>query len=76
MSKVLVLGTDKQPLTPVHPAGARYLLKEGKAAVYRRYPFTIILEVGEEMLAGQPLMLFDMVINRMIRFYLTPGFTS
>ncbi len=29
---------------PCHPARARELLSEGKAAVYRRYPFTIILK--------------------------------
>ncbi|RKZ53257.1 MAG: hypothetical protein DRR08_27510 [Candidatus Parabeggiatoa sp. nov. 2] len=28
---------------PCHPARARKLLKNEKAAVYRRYPFTIIL---------------------------------
>jgi hypothetical protein len=28
---------------PCHPARARKLLKKGKAAVYRRYPFTIIM---------------------------------
>jgi 5-methylcytosine-specific restriction endonuclease McrA len=43
MSKVFVLDTTKQPLTPVHPGYARLLLTQGKAAVYRRYPFTIIL---------------------------------
>jgi hypothetical protein len=45
MSKVFVLDTYYQPLNPVHPGHARLLLKEGKAAVYRRYPFTIILKV-------------------------------
>ena len=43
MSNVFVLDTNKQPLNPVHPGRARLLLKEGKAAVWRRYPFTIIL---------------------------------
>jgi hypothetical protein len=28
---------------PCHPARARELLREGKAAVFRRFPFTIIL---------------------------------
>src|SRR5437588_1228322 len=40
MSKVFVLDTNKQPL---NPGRARLLLKQGKAAVYRRYPFTIRL---------------------------------
>ena len=41
---VFVLDTDKRPQDPVHPGQARRLLKAGKAAVYRRYPFTIILK--------------------------------
>ncbi len=40
---VLVLDTNKKPLTPCKPSMARSLLKAGKAAVYHRYPFTIIL---------------------------------
>jgi 5-methylcytosine-specific restriction endonuclease McrA len=43
MQRVFVLGHNKQPLMPCHPARARKLLKKGKAAVYRRYPFTIIM---------------------------------
>ncbi len=44
MSKVFVVDTDKQPLNPVHPGRARLLLTQGKAAVFRRYPFTIVLK--------------------------------
>lgn len=44
MQKVFVLDSVKQPLAPCHPARARELLAKGKAAVYRRYPFTIILK--------------------------------
>lgn len=43
MSFVFVLSSDGQPLDPCHPARARQLLKHGKAAVWRRYPFTIRL---------------------------------
>jgi len=43
-NKVFVLDTNKKPLNPVHPGYARRLLKQGKAAVFRRYPFTIILK--------------------------------
>ena len=43
MSKVFVLDTNLHPLAPCAPPRARQLLKRGKAAVYRRYPFTIIL---------------------------------
>lgn len=41
---VLVLDTNRKPLTPCKPGVARSLLKVGKAAVFRRYPFTIILK--------------------------------
>src|SRR5689334_3470540 len=44
MQKVFVLDHAKQPLAPCHPARARELLAKGKAAVYRRYPFTLILK--------------------------------
>ena len=44
MSKVAVLDTEKKVLAPCHPAVARKLLKAGKAAVFKRYPFTIILK--------------------------------
>jgi 5-methylcytosine-specific restriction endonuclease McrA len=43
MQRAFVLDHNKQPLMPCHPARARKLLKKGKAAVYRRYPFTIIM---------------------------------
>ena len=41
---VLVVDADKKPLTPCKPSVAKKLLKAGKAAVYRRFPFTIILK--------------------------------
>ncbi|MBF0202640.1 MAG: RRXRR domain-containing protein [Desulfamplus sp.] len=44
MQKVFVLDSNKHPLTPCKPARARILLAQGKAAVYRNYPFTIILK--------------------------------
>ncbi len=46
MSHVFVVDTNKQPLSPVHPAKARKLLSKGRAAVYRQYPFTIILKIA------------------------------
>src|SRR5438477_1538080 len=55
MSKVFVLDTNKQPLNPVHPGRARLLLKQGKAAVYRRYPFTIRLARSVEQPILSPL---------------------
>ncbi len=44
MSKVFMLDTTKRPLNPVHPGSARKLLSSGQAAVFRRYPFTLILK--------------------------------
>lgn len=41
---VFVLDTKKQPLLPVPPGQARRLLNLRQAAVYRRYPFTIMLK--------------------------------
>lgn len=46
MSRVFVLDADKKPLTPCNRARARLLLSSGKAAVFRRFPFTIILKVA------------------------------
>src|SRR5262249_8672107 len=43
MSWVFVVDAERRPLTPVHPGAARRLLAAGKAAVWRRYPFTLIL---------------------------------
>jgi 5-methylcytosine-specific restriction endonuclease McrA len=41
---VFVLDTDKRPLEPIHPGLARQLLKGGKAAIYRKFPFALILK--------------------------------
>ncbi len=46
LSNVFVLDTNKQQLNPVHPARARILLDKGKAAIFKRFPFTIILKVA------------------------------
>ncbi len=57
MSQVFVLDTNKQPLQPVHPGRARLLLSSGKAAVLKRYPFTLILKTPIEEPHVQPLRL-------------------
>lgn len=41
---VFVLDTQKRRLSPCLPSVASRLLKAGKAAVFRQYPFTIILK--------------------------------
>src|SRR5215216_4644456 len=47
MQRVLVLDKNQQALMPCHPARARELLREGQAAVFRKFPFTIILQERE-----------------------------
>lgn len=44
MSKVFVVDTDINPLDPIHPAQARQLLRNKKAAIFRKFPFTLILK--------------------------------
>ena len=44
LQRVFVLSADGQTLDPCHPAQARHLLRERRAAIARRYPFTIILK--------------------------------
>ena len=41
---VFVIDTNFQPLNPIPPGQARRLLKLQKAAIYRRYPLTIVLK--------------------------------
>ena len=48
MSKIPVLDTNKKVLGPCHPAVARRLLRLGKAAIFKKYPFTIILKTAVE----------------------------
>ncbi|MDT9247115.1 RRXRR domain-containing protein, partial [Limnospira sp. PMC 1249.20] len=51
---VFVVDTLGQPLSPTHPARARKLLKQGLAAVFRTYPFTIILKKTVENPGNEP----------------------
>jgi 5-methylcytosine-specific restriction endonuclease McrA len=44
MSKVFVIDSEKRLLNPIHPAQARQLLRNKKAAIFRQFPFTIILK--------------------------------
>ena len=56
---VFVLDANKQPLNPCHPAKARKLLKQSKAAIWRKAPFTIILvkEIEPENLPQEEVTL-------------------
>lgn len=57
MSHVFVVDTNKQPLAPVSPGHARLLLKQGRAAVWRRYPFTLMLKYAVAASVPPPLRL-------------------
>ncbi len=41
---IFVVDAEKRPLEPIHPGLARQLLKQKKAATYRKFPFTLILK--------------------------------
>jgi 5-methylcytosine-specific restriction endonuclease McrA len=57
MSMVFVVDQQQKPCAPVHPGRARHLLNRGRAVVYRRYPFTIMLKAGEPTEEGDPVRL-------------------
>jgi len=57
MNVVYVLSPDRAPLMPCSCAIARLLLKQGKAKVVRRTPFTIKLHTPPEGTYTQPLTL-------------------
>lgn len=44
MSHVLIIYLDKRPRDTIHPGYTCKLLSSGKAAVYRRFPFVLILK--------------------------------
>ena len=54
---VFVLDANRQPLSPCHPSVARKLLKGRRAAVYRRFPFTIILKEAKPSANPLPIQL-------------------
>jgi len=56
-NQVFVLDADKRVLAPCHPKTARQLLTAGKAAVFRMYPFTIILKYAVPDAAPQPIQM-------------------
>lgn len=57
MSKVFLIDTNYKPLEPIHPAKARQFLKIGKAAIYKQFPFTLILKKSGTEAQIQPLRL-------------------
>jgi hypothetical protein len=57
MSMVFVVDHERKPCAPAHPGRARHLLNRGRASVFRRYPFTIILGEGERAEEPEPVRL-------------------
>ncbi|MGL5808278.1 MAG: RNA-guided endonuclease IscB [Xenococcaceae cyanobacterium] len=57
MSKIFVIDSEKRPLNPIHPAQARQLLRNKKAAVFRQFPFTLILKESRPDAPISPLRL-------------------
>jgi 5-methylcytosine-specific restriction endonuclease McrA len=57
MSHVFLVDAQKRPLAPVHPGRARLLLKAGRAVVFRRFPFTLLLKEHAEGTLDEPLRL-------------------
>jgi 5-methylcytosine-specific restriction endonuclease McrA len=54
---IFVIDASKQPLAPIHPGLARRLLKQRKAAIYRKFPFTLILKESRSALTVPDLQL-------------------
>ncbi len=76
-NQIFVLDTNLKPLTPCKPSMARKLLNAGKAAVFRQFPFTIILEkevvanpelIGIKIDAGSKTTGFALVQNEKVIF--------
>lgn len=57
MSRVFVVDPQLRPLHPCTPARARLLLKQQKAAVLRRFPFTLILRTVSPQAPVSPFRL-------------------
>jgi 5-methylcytosine-specific restriction endonuclease McrA len=57
MSYVFVVDSAKHPQSPIHPGAARRLLNLGQAAVWRQYPFTLILKTAPPTRQPAPIRL-------------------
>lgn len=54
---VLLIDANKTPMNPIHPAHAQKLMDTGKAAVFRFYPFTLIVNRVVENIITYPIAL-------------------
>ena len=52
---VFLIDANKTPMNPIHPAHARELMEKGKAAVFRQYPFTLIMKRVVENIVTYPI---------------------
>lgn len=54
---VFLIDANKTPMNPIHPCHARKLLDANKAAVFKRYPFTLIMNRVVENIITYPIEL-------------------
>jgi 5-methylcytosine-specific restriction endonuclease McrA len=54
---VFLIDANQTPMNPIHPAHAKKLLNTGKAAVFRRYPFVLIMNRVVENIVTYPITL-------------------
>jgi len=54
---VFLIDANKTPMNPIHPSHARKLLLCNKAAVFRQYPFTLIMNRVVENIVTYPITL-------------------
>jgi 5-methylcytosine-specific restriction endonuclease McrA len=54
---VFLIDANKTPMNPIHPAQARKLLETNKAAVFRRYPFVLIMNRVVQNIVTYPITL-------------------
>ena len=52
---VFLIDANKTPMNPIHPAQAKKLLNSGKAAVFRRLPFVLIMNRVVENIVTYPI---------------------
>jgi 5-methylcytosine-specific restriction endonuclease McrA len=54
---VLLIDSNKTPMNPIHPAHASELMNKGKAAIFRMYPFTLVMKRTVDNIVTYPLSL-------------------
>ena len=54
---VFLIDSNRTPMNPIHPARAADLMNKGKAAVFRRFPFTLIMKRVVDNIITYPLSL-------------------